>query len=91
MKIALDFDGTYTEDPDMWCGFIDLAKETGHDVYIVTFRHPNQSHQMLDWLNQGYTKGVFYTSGNSKRKFMDERGIAIDVWIDDQPELIVDF
>lgn len=29
MKIALDFDDTYTRDPDMWDKFIDLSLSRG--------------------------------------------------------------
>jgi hypothetical protein len=89
VKIALDFDGTYTEDPMFWSDMIESAKDFGHDVCIVTFRHPNQTHEYLRILEQWIP--VHFTSGVSKRKFMEERGIVIDVWIDDQPELIVDF
>lgn len=89
MRIALDFDGTFTADVRFWSNFVLAARQNDDDVYIVTFRSPDQSHEILDWLGQGYASGVYYTSGEKKRKFMNDRNIDIDIWIDDQPELIV--
>ena len=37
MKIALDYDGTFTEDSGLWCRFIDEAT-VNHQVYLVTYR-----------------------------------------------------
>ena len=41
MKIALDYDKTFTTDMRMWRAFIDLAKAYGHEVVCVTMRHPH--------------------------------------------------
>jgi hypothetical protein len=41
MKIALDYDGTYTVDPQFWEDFITLAKVRGHEVVCVTKRGPS--------------------------------------------------
>ena len=39
MLIALDYDGTYTEDWELWRMFIKSAHKKGHEVVIVTMRH----------------------------------------------------
>lgn len=88
MKIALDFDGTYTEDPIFWHLFLKNAAMRNHDVYIVTFRTPQMSDKRLQDL-QAAGVPVFYTSRTPKMKYMQDLGIPIDVWIDDNPGLIV--
>ena len=84
MKIALDYDGTYTEDPKLWNNFINDATEKGHDVRIVTHRH-----EVLDKIEVG-TVEVIYTDGVSKKWFCEHRGDpwTPDVWIDDRPKTI---
>lgn len=45
MKIALDYDGTYTADPALWDGFIARAKARGHSVWIVTCRRDTEENR----------------------------------------------
>lgn len=33
---------------------------------------------------------IYYTSRIGKKKYMDEKGICIDVWIDDSPVFILE-
>lgn len=42
MNIALDYDGTYTADPDMWLRFVEEAQAAGHKVFIVTMRYESE-------------------------------------------------
>lgn len=88
MKIALDYDGTFTEDKEMWTAFVSLCKGRGHDVRFVTFR----VHYYEPWArgNEDILADaanldipVIFTNGEQKQKFFDA-----DVWIDDHPELI---
>ncbi len=94
MKIALDYDGTYTLDPKSWNQFIASFTLHGHEIYVVTARsdtygYVEESKEVLAAL-QDRVKAVYFTSGVSKRKFMQNKGINIDVWIDDMPEMIVE-
>jgi hypothetical protein len=72
MKIALDYDGTYTADPQFWTKVISLAAEHGHTVQCVTMRY---SHEPIDVPCE-----VIYTARKAKTKVHDA-----DVWIDDEP------
>lgn len=84
MKIALDYDGTYTEDPYLWDIFITKALLRNHEIFFVTFRPEDCP---ID-----YDKGlidVYYTSAVPKKFYMDHKGIKVDVWIDDNPDLII--
>lgn len=85
MNIALDFDDTYTRDPNFWDAFIDLAINCGHDVRIVTFRKSTMRDSVLD----NMMIPVIYTEYTQKRKFTNSIGWIVDVWIDDSPEFIV--
>lgn len=88
MKIALDYDGTYTADPQLWNFFLGLCKARGHDVRIVTMRYPEDKIDWLD-LNEVYQVPVIYTSNMQKREYCDSIDWHPTIWIDDSPEFIV--
>jgi hypothetical protein len=88
MNISLDFDDTYTRDPQMWNNFINLALLSGHKVYCVTLRTPEQGDAVLNSI--GKLVPVYFCSMQSKAKYMYAHGIHIDVWIDDMPICIVE-
>ena len=85
MNIALDFDDTYTRDPELWDQFIFNARARGHDIRIVTFRKSVMTDPALD--NMGIP--VIYTEYTQKRAFTNNMKWYVDVWIDDSPEFIV--
>ena len=86
MLIALDFDRTYTLDPETWNIFIRVLREKGHDIICVTSRYPEENWYIEDSIGQ--VCKIFYTSRTSKRDFVNRLGIDPDVWIDDDPEFI---
>ena len=83
MKIALDYDGTFTLDPEFWSGFIGLAKLIGADVRIVTHRH-----EELDKITLDHEVPIIYTDGVAKKWYCEHRGDywTPDIWIDDKPK-----
>ncbi len=84
MKIALDYDGTYTIDPDFWNDFIALAKEYKHEIKCVTMRrYPDEQITIP-------TIPVTYTNRQAKMAYCKEHNIQIDIWIDDKPGWIFD-
>ncbi len=76
MLIALDYDGTYTADPELWDCFIAKAKERGHDVKIATMRFPTEAIPDIGL-------DVVYTSRQAKFGCM-----PADIWIDDRPQFL---
>ncbi len=57
----------------------------GHKVIGVTMRDLNDHEDMC----QHYRSlTLFYTGGKMKRRFVADKGIHVDVWIDDSPEFI---
>lgn len=77
MKIALDYDGTFTVDPVFWLAFIHAAQRRNHTVKIVTMRYPFEPIDPVPC-------EVIYTGRKAKRAFWPEAHI----WIDDMPELL---
>lgn len=81
MKIALDYDGTYTADPELWEEFARLAIARGHSVTIVTLRTPAEK------VHTYFTDAVpvVYCSRTAKRNHF-----IADIWIDDSPRWITE-
>ena len=91
MKIALDYDDTYTRDPLMWNWFVQEALSRGHTVYCVTARSDRQLDEVEQTLGLVLEPGHIIACGHEpKRRFTQDMDIMIDVWIDDSPEFIVD-
>ena len=89
MNISIDFDNTYTLEPQLWNAFIHTAHARGHTVYCVTYRYTNEAAEVLDSIGKviGKDKCIF-TNHNNKREFCNNLGVHIDVWVDDMPQLI---
>lgn len=86
LTLALDYDGTVTADPGLWAGFIELARARGHRVAIVTMRYPDEA---IDPAIAARAWRVIYTGRRAKAAHLAGRGIAIDIWIDDNPGFIL--
>ena len=86
MRIAIDYDGTYTADPELWDQFIELAKARGHGVVIVTCRRPTDENYQDCHHKNCLT---VFTNLSSKVSYMEKLGINVDVWIDDDPACIL--
>lgn len=91
-KIALDFDDTYTADPELWSAFVKLAIHRGHQVYCVTARHNTEEN--TDAINeafeeQGIQLPIIFSNMGSKADEVQRRGLKIDIWCDDSPWAIV--
>lgn len=78
MRIAIDHDGTFTTNPGMWTSIIGVFRDNGFDVICITSRFPNVP-------IVGMPVPVYYTCGQDKWEFAAERGIEVNIWIDDIP------
>lgn len=89
MNIALDYDGTYTEDPNLWLRFVLDAQACGHGVYVVTMRYPSECEDgMFDHRLKALGVPVVSTSRQAKAAACEALGIEIHVWIDDHPRAV---
>ena len=86
---SLDFDDTFTADPELWTHFINKAQVLGHSVYIVTARDNSESNLREIKNAVGSGVPVIMTGNQQKRSHCIENDIEIDIWIDDYPEAIV--
>lgn len=91
MNIAIDYDGTIDRYPYSWDSAIRCFPS---DVlfYLVTSRHEVDKGFVREWLDEmGFNihpGRIICTSGAAKRWFCEQRGLKIDVWIDDDPACI---
>ena len=76
LTIAIDFDHTWSADPDLFGAFANAAIQRGHTVLIATFRA--ESHQVPPM-----PIPVHYTAGKAKKAFLAAKGINVDIAIDD--------
>jgi predicted phosphoadenosine phosphosulfate sulfurtransferase len=89
MKIALDYDNTYTLDPHFWNAFIMMSQKSGHTVFVVTHREKDRdSNTELRGIANIYCP-VYFTGGVAKRWWCEHWGPGkVDIWIDDKPESV---
>lgn len=85
LTIGIDYDDTYTADPDLWRTFIAIAQVRGHKIVCVTCRR-----ETMDNVQDCDIPGVltYFTGGAPKDWYMREKGIVVDVWIDDYPRSV---
>jgi hypothetical protein len=86
MNLGLDFDATYTKDPETWDDVIALFHSRGHKVHCVTCRRDTTENRKIVKV-PGVL--VFFTGLRPKAEFMRKYGITIDVWSDDDPACVL--
>ena len=92
LTIAIDYDNTFTAAPKMWAEWINIARRFGHRVICVTSRRPtNSARKQIDdsFDEHGIVIAVWFTSGSAKQWYMNEIGVKVDIWIEDNPQSIV--
>ncbi len=88
MRFAIDFDGTFAADPELFRTLIAAIHARGHDCVLVTGRSDTPP-----WGDEvralvGALLPVVFAGGDWKRNAARRAGLAIDVWIDDHPEYV---
>lgn len=87
LKIALDYDETFTADRSFLRNFVILSKISNHQIVFVTYRTNREYDDNSDIESDALKCGinVIYSQGEPKRTVFDA-----DIWIDDSPETIVE-
>lgn len=88
MIIALDYDHTFTKDPQGWLSFAEIMSGRGHQIIGVTMRYEDEKRGM-DARYSIACSAVYFTGRKGKRPWLSEKAITVDVWIDDTPEFII--
>ncbi len=88
LTIGLDFDDTFTADPDFWIKFIELARSFGHVVICVSGRRETFDNRRK--LESALPDGVkvLLSYDQPKADYARENGYIVDIWIDDKPGMI---
>jgi hypothetical protein len=86
MIIAIDYDGTYSINPELWNQIINLFMDAGYSVICVTGRTKELGQPVLDSI--GKLVPVIFAGGLPKREACKNRGYNVGIWIDDMPEMI---
>lgn len=84
--IALDFDQTYTEYPELWNRFVCMCKDYGIPIKFVTYRDSRWGNHDIEWAAELLGLDIIYTAGKQKQRVVDAK-----IWIDDSCECIPDF
>lgn len=82
--LALDYDQTYTLDPEFWDLVIAAAKFRGHSVICATMRHEHEGDDVKRDLADKVEK-IIFTGRKAKYAYVQDLGYYPSVWIDDNP------
>lgn len=91
LKIALDYDDTFSADPITWFAVIRVLNYAGHDVRIVTVRarHLDLTSSIAEIEKKGIK--VIWTWGVAKAFFCEHHADWVpDIWLDDKPKSILE-
>lgn len=90
MKIAIDYDHTYTKDPIMWDKIIKLMQEMNHEVWCISARPEDHMPKVKFHLGPliGHDRCIGTNLKGKRRYVWEHYGLSIDVWIDDTPEAV---
>ncbi|MEG5932560.1 hypothetical protein UXN85_21060 [Enterobacter hormaechei] len=87
LRVAVDFDGTFTANPALFCQLIGMMKKYGADVRFVTFRFKTGNNSdILSW-GERLEVPVIFTEGKQKAAYLGDDW-APTFWIDDDPRFI---
>ncbi len=88
LTIAIDFDDTFSADPDLWREFVSIAtgRRFGHKCILVTNRTEDMGNDVR--AEVGDLMPIVFAGVFSKRSMAARAGYAVDIWIDDTPEWI---
>ncbi len=92
MNIALDFDDTFTLNPEFWGFVLQLCKSKDVNCHIVTLRNDTPQDRMTIEVALesviDFQVPIVFCGFKFKRQVVESLGIQIDVWIDDLPYAI---
>lgn len=86
LLISIDYDDTYTADPEFWDAVIAKGRECGHRFICVTCRRDTEENR--EEVQAGDLLVVFSNLG-PKEKAVNEWAKP-DIWIDDNPRTITE-
>lgn len=95
MRFGIDYDQTWTEDPELFAMFVKMIWKRGHSACIVTLR--DRSDASYHEIRQSVDKHlgdkaealpIVHCGGEWKKHVTDAMHLEVDVWVDDTPNFI---
>jgi hypothetical protein len=91
MTISIDFDRTFSADPQLWGEFARKSVADGNTVVMIS-RRPEQDRATVTETLGDYAPAfsqVLLVGGDTlKADAAQAAGISVDVWVDDSPQTI---
>ncbi len=81
--ICLDYDGTFTEFPELMNMIIDYCARKDIKCILATMRYEEEKDGGLMDIEK--VIDVYYTGRKAKADYLKEKGIEPSIWIDDKP------
>lgn len=88
LLFCLDYDETYTEDPELWDMFIELIKSRGHRIICATMRYEVEGEEIQQALSNKVER-IIFTDRKAKTLAVKQAGYYPSIWIDDSPHWII--
>lgn len=85
IRIGLDWDGTVSLNEEMWFEVVKVMQDHGNQVYIVTMSYPSECGKISPAWYELVKHRVICTSRKAKKKFVEDLGLTMHIWIDDNP------
>ena len=86
MNIAIDYDGTYSRDKEMWSSVCQSMINIGHKVFCITKRYKQLGEEIRKNILSEIP--IIFVETRYKKQTTLKMRLPIDVWIDDKPESI---
>lgn len=86
LTIAIDFDNTWTSDPDAWTAFYILMRARGHQVIMATGR--SERSDDIDRYHLPEDMPIIFCGRGYKQDATLAAGYQVHIWIDDIPGMI---
>lgn len=86
LTIAIDFDNTWSADPEGWRAVFHLLTSRGHAVIMATGRRGWSEDMGRAGLPSNMP--IVYCGSELKEKATRAAGYEVDIWIDDMPGMI---
>jgi len=93
MTISIDFDRTFSADPQMWGEFAKKAVADGNTVVMISRRPESDREEVISSLGdyaESFSQVLLVGGETLKADAADAAGINVDVWVDDSPQTITD-
>jgi hypothetical protein len=89
MIVAIDYDATWSADPELWEAFGRYARRRGHIVVLITNRIDNGRNrdEIADAVG-GFVDHMILAGPMPKERAAAKLGIYPSIWIDDNPDTV---